>query len=242
MIKVLVLTDNVYIFNKFLEIIESNLRDDLKFTFRCSPSSTSTFSNYKNVKVLDIKENYKSVINNYDLDISCHCKKIFPKELVVSTRCINIHPGLNPYNRGWYPQVFAINNKMPHGATIHLMDEEVDHGDIIVQDEVTIQPYDTSLTVYEKVVNLEVKLFEENFDSIIEGNYYAKKMSAKGNYNSISDFKELCKLDLNDNGSLRKHIDLLRSLTHGDYKNAYFIDDYGNKIIVSLNLELSHVN
>lgn len=242
MIKVLVLTDNVYIFNKFLEIIERNVREDLKFTFCCSPSSRASFLNYKNVSVLDIKEEYESVINNYNLVISCHCKKIFPKELVISTRCVNIHPGLNPYNRGWYPQVFAINNKMPHGATIHVMDEEIDHGDIIVQDEVVIHSYDTSLTVYEKVINLEVKLFEDNFFDIIDDKYVAKKMATEGNYNGISDFKELCKLDLNSHGTLKEHIDLLRSLTHGDYKNAYFIDNEGNKIMVSLNLELVHVN
>jgi len=242
MIKVLVLTDNVYIFNKFIKIIECHLRDDLNFKFCCSPSSKVSFLNYKNVSVLDIKKEYESVMNNYDLVISCHCKKIFPKELVKSTRCINIHPGLNPYNRGWYPQVFAINNKMPHGATIHVMDEEIDHGDIIVQGEVIIQNHDTSLTVYEKVVNLEVKLFEDNFTSIIDGNYLAKKMTVEGNYNGIADFKELCKLDLNDRRSLKEHIDLLRSLTHGDYKNAYFIDDNGNKIMVSLNLELVKVN
>lgn len=241
MIKVLVLTDNVYIFNKFLEIIERNAREDLKFTFCCSPSSRASFLDYKNVTVLDIKEEYETVINSYNLVISCHCKKIFPKKIVNSIRCINIHPGLNPYNRGWYPQVFAINNKMPHGATIHVMDEEIDHGDIIVQDEVTIQSHDTSLTVYEKVVDLEIKLFEENFASIIDGNYFAKKMTTEGNYNGIADFKELCKLDLNDTGSLREHIDLLRSLTHGDYKNAYFIDDDGHKIMVSLNLDLLNV-
>lgn len=239
MIKILVLTDNVYIYIKFLEIIKYKTRVDCEFIFRCSPSSSALFEDYKDVKALDIKKEYESVINDYDLVISCHCKKIFPKKLVNSKRCINIHPGLNPYNRGWYPQVFAINNQLPHGATIHVMDEEIDHGDIITQGQVYIESYDTSLSVYEKVVQLEMKLFEESFDLIIDGTYSAKEMATKGNYNGIEDFKRLCKLDLNNHGSLREHIDLLRSLTHGDYKNAYFIDVAGNKVFVGLNLSLA---
>lgn len=68
---------------------------------------------------------------------------------------------------------------MPHGATIHVMDEEIDHGDIIVQDEVIIHSHDTSLIVYEKVINLEVKLFEDNFFDIIDDKYVAKKWLRK---------------------------------------------------------------
>jgi methionyl-tRNA formyltransferase len=78
-------------------------------------------------------------------------------------RCINIHPGLNPYNRGWYPQVFAINNGLPHGATIHEMDDKIDHGDIIYQKSVDIKLSDTSKTLYERVLDTEIFLFKENF-------------------------------------------------------------------------------
>jgi hypothetical protein len=67
MVKVLVLTDNVFIFRKFLQIIDDNERKDIDFTFCCSSSSSSIFSKYKNVSILDIKEEYESVINDYNL-------------------------------------------------------------------------------------------------------------------------------------------------------------------------------
>jgi methionyl-tRNA formyltransferase len=235
---ILVVTDNKYIFSKFMEVISTKFDGIISFDFAHSPESKGMFELYDNIKVIDVKKDYKDIIEKYDLVISCHCKKIFPSELVNRVRCVNIHPGLNPYNRGWYPQVFAINNKMPHGATIHLMDEKVDHGAILIQKELEIFSYDTSLSVYERVVDLEIELFKDNFENVIFGTSTPKEMESEGNYNGIADFNRLCGLDLNNVATLKEHIDLLRSLSHGSYKNAYFIDEKGLKIAVSVNLEI----
>jgi methionyl-tRNA formyltransferase len=234
---VLVLTDNIIIFEKFKKICLMKNKGDIEFSYHCSPSSIEMFEGYSDVSSLDVKAEYKKLIGRFDLIISCHCKKIFPAGLVNNVRCINIHPGLNPYNRGWYPQVFAINNGLPHGATIHVMDEYIDHGEIIAQEQVSIESYDTSLSAYEKVLNTEIALFDEYYDRIIDGTYTSLKMVSEGNYNSISDFKKLCHLDLNKIGSLKEHINLLRSLTHGKYKNAYFYDDSGEKVYIAVEFD-----
>ncbi|EOW9253952.1 TPA: hypothetical protein PX766_002745, partial [Vibrio cholerae] len=195
--RVFVLTDNVSIYTNFRDVLD-NVRDvEFEVSYAYSPSSESLFLELKDIESFDIKKDYKSLIGNVDLIISCHCKKIFPAELVNKVKCINIHPGLNPYNRGWYPQVFAINNGMPHGATIHEMDEEIDHGNIIAQEEIKIEQTDTSKSVYDKVVLAELKMFKQHVSSLISGTYKAKKMVHEGNYNSISDFNELCKIDMN---------------------------------------------
>ncbi|MDH5765399.1 MAG: dTDP-4-amino-4,6-dideoxyglucose formyltransferase [Gammaproteobacteria bacterium] len=175
--------------------------------------------------------------NKYDLIVSIHCKQIFPADLVSSVTCINVHPGLNPYNRGWYPQVFSIINGKPIGATIHLMDEEVDHGGIIDQLKVDIRLSDTSLDVYEKVVEAEKLLIRKNLLRIIKGEFSVAAPESEGNYNSIGDFKSLCKLNINAKATLKDHIDLLRALTHGEFKNAYFLDEHGSKIYIRVTLE-----
>ncbi|MBF7072229.1 dTDP-4-amino-4,6-dideoxyglucose formyltransferase [Glaciecola sp. MH2013] len=234
---VLVLTDNVIIFEKFKAICEKHNRVDVKFDYFCSPSSEHLFLKHNDVCVLDIQKNYKSVIDTYSLVISCHCKKIFPAELVNSIRCINIHPGLNPYNRGWYPQVFAINNGLPHGATIHEMDEDIDHGAIIAQKNVQVNLEDTSLTVYERVLNAEIDLFDNFFNSLIDQSYVAHPMVNEGNYNSIQDFRNINHIDLDRKGTFSEFYNLLRSLTHGDHKNAYILSEDGAKIFISLNIE-----
>ena len=68
---------------------------------------------------------------------------------------------LTPHNRGWFPQVFSLINGKPCGVTIHEIDEKLDHGDIIVQKEVVAEPWDTSLDVYNKILNTEVELIEK---------------------------------------------------------------------------------
>jgi methionyl-tRNA formyltransferase len=150
-------------------------------------------------------------------------------------KCINVHPGLNPYNRGWFPHVFSILNSHPCGATIHEMDEQLDHGPIICQKEVDVEMWDTSLTLYNKILDAEMYLLEQNIEKILSGDYKTV-IKGEGNVNLKKDFDDLCKIDLDNVDTFRNHINRLRALTHGDYKNAYFIDDSGNKIYLKLEL------
>ena len=234
--RVLVLTDNVIIFERFKSICELKSRSNVSFDFFCSPSSEKMFLKHQDVTVLDIQKDYQKVIAGYSLVISCHCKKIFPADLVKSIRCINIHPGLNPFNRGWYPQVFAINNGLPHGATIHEMDEKIDHGAIIAQKDIMIELVDTSASVYERVLSAEIELFESHYDSLIDSTYISTPMHDEGNYNSIQDFKDICCIDLEQKGTFREFYNLLRSLSHNQYKNGYIVAGDGSKVFISINI------
>jgi len=179
----------------------------------------------------------KDIIECYDLVFSVHCKQIFPKALVEGVRCINFHPGFNPFNRGWYPQAFSILNGLPAGATVHVMDESIDHGAIIGQKPVTVGAGETSLDVYNKVIEAEKELMNEYLPRILSGQYELFKPLVEGNYNSINDHRELCALDLEDMSSLRDHINLLRATSHGDFKNAYFYDELGDKYFIKVVLE-----
>jgi len=235
--KILIFTDNLYMYNNFIKIIKNKRLDKLHyFEYACSPSNI-IFKHINNVKELNIKSNINNIINKFNLIISCHSKQIFPSSLVNNIRCINIHPGLNPYNRGWYPQVFSIINKMPLGATIHEMDEEIDHGNIIIQKKIKVQSWDTSLTAYNRVLNAEIKLLDISIESIINSEYQSIPMEKEGNYNSKQDFNELCKLNLTEITTIGNLIDKLRALTHGIHKNAYFIDSENNKVFININLE-----
>lgn len=234
--KVFVITDNVFWLAKATQLFKEK---DIRVDFYCSPKGEKLFINeIKNhkIKVLDISKEYDFLISGYQLGFSLHCKQIFPRELVESVRCINIHPGLNPHNRGWFPQVFSIINKKPFGASIHLMDSEVDHGDIICQQEVKIFDWDVSKSAYERVLDIEYELFSKYFDKLINANYETKKMIGKGNYNSIENYKSLLEIDLDKKVTMREAIDYLRAMTHLPYKNAYFQTEDG-KVYVSVILE-----
>jgi len=238
--RVLIVSDNVDLVSYFKAIAKTIPNEIAQFDYCFSIINKSPDKlKAMGMSVADMKDqnNIRTIIANYDLVISAHCKQIFPKLLVNSVRCINIHPGLNPYNRGWFPQVFSIINKKPIGCTIHLMDEEIDHGDVIYQKEVGITAWDTSLDVYNRVVGAEKELIKAHLLDLINEAYICKQIECEGNYNGIKDFNKLTQLDLTSSGTLSEHIDLLRALTHGDFSNAYFIDERGNRIFAKLTLE-----
>lgn len=238
---ILVITDHKHMYKQFLLLLDHlELERNYQFDFRYSDSNQSFLEEYEDdpyFKPLNVKDEVEEICRTYDLIISLHCRQIFPKELVEKVRCINVHPGYNPYNRGWYPHVFSILNALPAGVTIHEMDEKIDHGPIIAQRQVEIYSWDTSEDVYNKILQLEVDLLREYLHEIIEGKYEKTTPANIGNYNSREDYSALCEINLDQYMKARDFINLLRALSHGDHKNAYFFDDDGNKVWVKIALE-----
>ena len=146
---ILVITDNIVLYNKFKGFASELPVLGQQFTYRLARPTTISGANFLGATIsyrLMSMKNHCGIggRRNY-LIISLHCKQLFPKGLISTVKCINVHPGLNPHNRGWYPQVFSIINKRPLGATIHEIDEELDHGDVIAQKEVPVFSWDILL-------------------------------------------------------------------------------------------------
>ena len=235
--KIAVFTDNYQLAFKFKSIVEK--KDlDIQIQYYCSIFSNESDFNEITVEKLDIKKNYLFLIQEFDLIISMHCKQIFPKELVENIRCINIHPGYNPINRGWYPQVFSIIHGIETGATIHEMDAELDHGAIIARKKVPNNSWDTSLSLYNKIVEAELELIENKIVAIIDNTYSITIPENEGNIYWKRDFNQLCELDLDKSATYKEVINHLRAVTHGQFNNAYFIDKETNKkVFVKIILE-----
>ncbi|HLP21170.1 MAG TPA: dTDP-4-amino-4,6-dideoxyglucose formyltransferase [Chitinophagales bacterium] len=239
--KILIVSDNVELTNAFSKLVASFHNLDITYSYSYNNPG---FANSANLQVtaeaVHVKEQWRDIVHRYDLVISLHCKQLFPAELVANVRCVNVHPGFNPYNRGWFPQVFSILNGYKAGATIHEIDEQLDHGAIIAQREIVIEKWDTSLTAYEKIQQLEIELLRENLESIIAGTYKAVQPEEEGNVNLKKDFNNLCAIDLQKQTTLGEAIDYLRAMTHGNYNNAYFIDPQtGVKVFVKITLEIA---
>ncbi len=239
--RILVLTDNDYLLNEFTKLADRITArvDAVTFNYAFSYNNKALAEKFQDaewIRSLNIRQESASIIENYDLVISLHCKQLFPAGLVNSVRCINVHPGLNPYNRGWFPQVFSILNHLPAGATIHEIDEELDHGPVICQKEVRIEDHDTSLSAYDKILAAELELLDTHLLSIVQDNYSTTTV-AEGNINLKSDFNKLCALDLSNVDTLKNHIDLLRALSHGDYLNAYFLDENNKKVYLKIEIK-----
>ncbi len=234
---VFVLTDNRYLYENFKHLAA---RSPHRFDFYHSPASQALFrdlSGDAGICPIRLSEQPEAFFSQYDVFFSLHSKQIFPEKLVCTHRCINVHPGYNPYNRGWFPQVHSILNKLPAGVTIHEMDTELDHGPIIVQQPVEILESDTSYDVYAKIQQLELQLLERYLDALVTGNYQSTPMHTEGNIQYKADFDRLCALDLDRVGTFREFYDLLRATTFAGYDNAYFYDRNGDKVFVSLRIK-----
>jgi methionyl-tRNA formyltransferase len=237
--KILVISDNEPLVTRFKALIKKGIFGQHAFHFAFSPKNAALEEKYRDNREffpVNVKTEYEQIIRDYDLVISLHCKQLFPPVLVKGIRCVNVHPGLNPYNRGWFPQVFSIVNSLPCGATIHEIDEQLDHGGIIAQKQVNIESWDTSLSAYDKILDAEMELIEAHMLDVIEGNYEAKKPASEGNLNLKKDFDALCQINLSDIDTFQNHLDRLRALTHGNYLNAYFLDENGRQIFLKLEL------
>lgn len=234
---VLILSDNTYLIQGFQAIIKKR-GINADFTFRKSPERICASTQYspKNMESIDVNKKCSYILKNFDLVLSVHSKQIFPKELVYNIKCINIHPGYNPYNRGWFPQVFSIMNGMPIGVTIHEMDEKIDHGNILYQEMVPLESYDDSLSAYRKILNKELEMIDKYIMAIIDNTYTSFKPDFEGNINFKKDYQAICALDMTESMTMAEAINRLRALTHGEYDNAYFIDEKGRKIYVKVSL------
>jgi phosphoribosylglycinamide formyltransferase 1 len=74
-------------------------------------------------------------------------------------RVINTHPSLLPAFRGAH----AVRDALEYGvkvtgSTVHLVDEEVDHGPIVAQRAVDIHDDDTEATLHERIKHVEHEL------------------------------------------------------------------------------------
>jgi len=242
--KILLVTDNEVLLFRFKKLIHERIvfeKAKFKVHYAYTSKNVAFYTKFFEtdwIRPITIKNEVDFLIKEYDIILSLHCKQLFPEKLVKNVKCINIHPGLNPNNRGWFPQVFSIINKLPCGATIHEMDEQLDHGKIICQKEVKIEMWDTSLTAYNKIIEAEIELLSDNLENILIGQYESF-LPEVGNLNLRIDFDKLCNIDLEDTDTFLNHINKLRALTHGNYANAYFIDKETNKRVY-VKIELTH--
>ena len=120
---------------------------------------------------------------NIDLVVFAGYLVVVPDEIIKEyrNRIINIHPSLIPAHCGMgyyglkvHESVLAAGNKVT-GATVHFVDEEADHGPIILQKAVEVQEGDTPEILQKRVMEeAEWKILPMAIDLIGEGKVYIK--------------------------------------------------------------------
>ncbi len=84
-------------------------------------------------------------------------------------RILNIHPALLPAFPGLHVQRQALEYGVRFsGCTVHFVDEEVDHGSIILQAVVPIMPGDDEGTLSHRILAFEHKLYPKALSLVCE--------------------------------------------------------------------------
>lgn len=85
-------------------------------------------------------------------------------------RVINIHPALLPSFKGTHGVRDALEcGAKVTGPTVHFVDEELDHGPIILQGAVSISDDDTEESLHEKVHQKEYEIYPKAIKLFVEG-------------------------------------------------------------------------
>ena len=127
-----------------------------------------------------------STLESHGVDfivLAGYMKKIDPAIIrLYRNRIINVHPALLPafggegmYGHHVHEAVIA-QHATRSGATVHIVDEEFDHGPIVLQESIPVEASDTPETLAEKILEIEhrilpraVELFANNKIAIING-------------------------------------------------------------------------
>ena len=107
-----------------------------------------------------------------DLIVVAAFGQILSKEILDLPRlgCINVHASLLPAYRGAAPIQWAvINGEEKSGVTIMQMDEGLDTGDILLQEEIPLAADETGESLYNKMAALGGKLLVQALPMIEQG-------------------------------------------------------------------------
>jgi phosphoribosylglycinamide formyltransferase-1 len=110
--------------------------------------------------------------NNIDLIVLAGYMRILGPGIVTryKNKILNIHPALLPSFKGTEGIKSAFNYGVKlTGVTVHFVDEEMDHGPIILQGVVKIEETDTLESLEAKIHRLEHKLYPQAINLCLQG-------------------------------------------------------------------------
>ena len=125
------------------------------------------YSNEKNFENRVLK-----LLNNNKIDLICLAgfMKILSRKFIkkFSKPILNIHPSLLPKYKGLNTHYKAIKNRDKYsGATVHIVNENLDSGKIIIQKKVKILKSDGEKTLEKKVLKIEHSIYSRAITKLL---------------------------------------------------------------------------
>ena len=147
---------------------------------------------------------------------------------------LNLHPAYLPYNRGWHTPSWAILEQTPYGATLHVMSEALDAGDIIHQKLLPIRPEDTANTLYARAKALELEVFVEAWPMLSTCSHTRSPQIGAGTSHRKKDLPSVACIELDEPTTAGALIDRLRALTTNNIGEAAWFEKDGRRYRVQV--------
>ncbi len=133
---------------------------------------------------------------NVDLVVLAGYMRIITAHFVsrYANRILNIHPALLPSFKGIDGQGQAIEYGVKlAGATVHFVDEKMDHGPIIIQGAVPVHPTDTRDTLAKRILKIEHRIYPQAISWISEGRvmFNNNKVEIKSSQKELSNIDDI---------------------------------------------------
>lgn len=107
-----------------------------------------------------------------DVFLSVWYRRLLGPELLAlpGAAALNLHGSLLPAYRGRAPLNWVlVNGESRTGVTLHHMAAEADAGDVVAQEPIDIDPHDTALTLYHRMVKVGVDLLVQGYPAVVDG-------------------------------------------------------------------------
>jgi methionyl-tRNA formyltransferase len=115
---------------------------------------------------------------------------------------VNLHASLLPRYRGAAPIHHAVmNGETETGCTVFFLDEKIDTGNILQQEETGIGPDENSGSVYERLMHLGADLLLRSVQLIASGKYELYRQDDNEATSAPKIFPEDCRIDFMESKS-----------------------------------------
>lgn len=163
-----------------------------------------------NLKSEEFLDQLKSLNANLQIVVAF---RMLPKEVwkLPAYGTFNLHASLLPNYRGAAPINWAIiNGETKTGVTTFFIDEKIDTGNIILQEEVNIGEHEILGELHDKLMEVGSKLVIKTVQQIEKGNVKTVKQHEIEEKVAPKIYNETCKINWND--SLTNTYNLIRGL------------------------------
>lgn len=163
---------------------------------KVSPSAVAETAQRNNLKIIGGLE---TLNESFELAILVAYGHIIPQRILDIPKFgfINIHPSLLPKYRGPSPiQSAILNGQTKTGVSIMLLDDQLDHGPILVQKEEPIAPDDTNESLSAKLAQLGTSQLLAILPTYLSGKITPKEQEHKKATYTEKITKDSGKIDL----------------------------------------------